>query len=78
MYGLRLPKTTRRCMRCMHFPKEKTLPSTITWKGNEPKGAIRLIKGNRKVKHTCKNGIITVELPKELKNEPIAFYYNRK
>lgn len=60
------------------LPEGETLPSTITWKGNEPKGAIRLIKGNRKVKHTCKNGIITVELPKELKNEPIAFYYNRK
>lgn len=60
------------------LPEGEALPDTIEWTGNEPKGAMRLLKGNRKVKYACKNGKVIVTLPKGLENEPLAFSFKIK
>ena len=58
------------------LPDGESLPSTIEWTGDEPKGSIRLLKGNKKVKYTCKDGKVVVTLPKGMENEPVAFRFN--
>lgn len=60
------------------LPEGKELPKTIEWEGNEPKGAIRILDGNRKVNYTYRNGKVVITLPKGLKNEPLAFTFEKK
>ena len=57
---------------------DETLPATIEWEGNEPVGRMTLLKGNRAVNYTYKDGKVTVKLPKGLKNEPVALKFNVK
>lgn len=57
------------------LPEGEVLPDTIEWSGNIPTGRIKLLKGNKTVKHVCKDGKVTVILPKGLKNEPLAFRF---
>ena len=57
---------------------DETLPATIEWEGNEPEGRMTLLKGNRAVNYTYKDGKVTVKLPKGLKNEPVALKFNVK
>ena len=57
---------------------DETLPATIEWEGNEPVGRMTLLKGNRPVSYTCKDGKVTVKLPRGLKNEPVALKFNFK
>ena len=37
-----------------------------------------MLKGNRSVKYTCKDGKVKVSLPKGIKNEPIALQFKVK
>lgn len=60
------------------LPKGESLPSTIEWTGNIPTGKMTLLKGNKSVKYTCKDGKVTVTLPKGLKNESLAFSFDVK
>ena len=60
------------------LPDGEQLPATIEWTGNQPKGTMKLLKGNRTVRYTCKDGKVTVKLPKGLKNEPIALKFKVK
>ena len=60
------------------LPDGEELPETIEWEGNEPAGRMTLLKGKRAVSYTYKDGKVTVKLPKELKNEPLAFSFNVK
>lgn len=60
------------------LPEGQDLPQTIEWEGNEPKGNIRMLDGNRNVSYTCKNGKIVITLPKGLRNESLAFVFEKK
>lgn len=60
------------------LPDGESLPATIEWEGNLPKGSMKLLKGNRRVKYTCKDGKVTVSLPAGLKDEPLAFSFKLK
>lgn len=60
------------------LPEGEKLPKTISWKGNKPKGSIRNVKTNMKVKYSCDGDNVTVTLPEGLKNEPIALYFNKQ
>lgn len=57
------------------LPEGEKLPEYIEWEGNEPTGKMTLLQNNQQVKYTCKNGKVTVVLPDNLKNEPIAFSF---
>lgn len=61
-----------------HSPKEKKLPATIEWEGNEPSGKMTLLQNGKRVKYTCKNGKVKVVLPQGLKNEALAFSFKVK
>ena len=53
-------------------------PKTITWTENKPKGKLVLLQNGKSVKYTVKGNQVTVTLPCELKNEPLAFKFNSK
>lgn len=59
------------------LPEGEKLPKTISWKGNMPKGNIRIVNNNRKVKYSCDGDNVTVTLPEGLKDEPIALYFKK-
>lgn len=42
-----------------------------------PKGNIRIVNNNRKVKYSCDGDNVTVTLPEGLKDEPIALYFKK-
>lgn len=61
------------------LPEGEKLPSEISWKGNVPRGAMRLLKGNKKVNYkVASDGTVTVKLPKGLPDEPLAFEFDVK
>lgn len=60
------------------LPEEKELPTTIEWEGNEPTGKMTLLQNGNQVKYTCHNGKVTVQLPKGLTNESLAFSFKTK
>lgn len=60
------------------LPEDENLPEFIEWEGNEPTGKMTLLQNNQRVRYTCKDGKVKVLLPKGLKNEPLAFSFNRK
>lgn len=57
------------------LPDGENLPATIEWTGNTPKGKMKMLKGNKTVKYTSKDGKVIVTLPKGLKNEPVALQF---
>ncbi len=56
----------------------ETLPATIEWKGNLPKGKMTLLQTGKKVKYSCEGDKVIVKLPEDLKNEPLAFRFKQK
>ena len=56
----------------------ETLPATIEWKGNLPKGKITLLQTGKKVKYSCEGDKVVIKLPEGLKNEPLAFKFKLK
>lgn len=60
------------------LPEGEELPETLTWTGNLPQGGMKLLKGNRSVKYTCRGEQVTVKLPKGLKNEPVVLRFTVK
>lgn len=60
------------------LPEGENLPETIEWTGNIPTGKMKMLKGNKTVKYTNKDGKVKVALPKGLKNEPIVLQFTLK
>lgn len=60
------------------LPEGEKMPETIEWSGNVPSGKMIMLKGNKKVKYTSKDGKTKVILPKGLKDEPIALQFTLK
>lgn len=56
----------------------ETLPETITWKGNLPKGKIVLLANGKKVKYHTEGEQVTITLPKGLADGPLAFRFELK
>ncbi len=56
----------------------ESLPSEIQWKGNLPKGKIRLLSSGKNVRYKCEEGIVTVSLPEGVDNEPVAFEFEKR
>ena len=55
---------------------EEVLPATLTWSGNLPKGGkVTILNNGKKVKATVKDGLVTVKLPKGMKQEPVALKF---
>ena len=55
---------------------EEVLPTTLTWSGNLPKGGkVTILNNGKKVKATVKDGLVTVKLPKGMKQEPVALKF---
>ena len=56
----------------------ETLPETIEWMVNIPKGKVKVLNNNKGAKYKVKEGKVVVTLPKGLKNEPIALQFKLK
>ncbi len=56
----------------------ETLPETITWKGNLPKGKMVLLTNGKKVKYRTEGEQVTVTLPKGIADGPLAFRFELK
>lgn len=55
---------------------EAVLPATLSWSGNLPKGGkVTILNNGKKVKATVKDGVVTVKLPKGMKQEPVALKF---
>lgn len=57
------------------LPEDENLPKIIEWSENIPTGKMKMLKGNKTLKYTVKNGKVKVTIPKGLKNEPIALQF---
>ena len=55
--------------------ENETLPNEISWTGNLPKGKMTLLQTGKKVSYTCRDNRVTVQLPKGLKCESLAFRF---
>lgn len=53
----------------------ETLPKEISWTGNLPKGKMTLLQTGKKMSYTCRDNRVTVQLPKGLKCESLAFRF---
>jgi alpha-L-fucosidase len=60
------------------LPEGETLPATLQWTGNLPKGKVKMLKGNKTLKCERNGDNVTVHLPKGIKNEPIALQFDIK
>lgn len=56
--------------------EEETLPETIEWTGNLPKGKVTLLNTGKKIRPKVKGEIVTLALPKNLPDEPLAFRFD--
>ena len=50
----------------------ETLPATISWRGNVPTKSVRLVMNGKRVKYVKKGDVVTVTLPKGMKQESVA------
>ena len=60
------------------LPEGETLPATIAWSGNAPRGAVKLLSSGKALKTVTRNGTTTVTLPKNLAQEPVAMVFKVK
>lgn len=60
------------------LPEGESLPHTLTWTGNAPKGKVTLLGNGKTLPVTTKDGHTTITLPKGLKQEPIALQFRVK
>ncbi len=60
------------------LPEDQKLPREITWEGNLPKGRMTLLSTGKPVKYSVKGNTVTVNLPANLPDEPVAFKFQKK
>lgn len=60
------------------LPEGEQLPATIEWTGNIPSGRMTLLQTGKSVNYTCKDGKVTVTVPKGISNEALAFRFKVK
>ena len=60
------------------LPDGETLPRTLEWTGNVPDGRMTLLANGKKVAYKVNGDKVTVTLPANLKNEPIALKFKTK
>jgi alpha-L-fucosidase len=60
------------------LPVGDKLPATLTWKGNVPTGKMRLLAGNKAVRYQVEGDVVTVTLPKNLKDDPVSLMFTQK
>lgn len=58
------------------YNEGENFPATLTWQGNIPRGAVRLVSNGAKLKHRISGDTVTVTLPKNLPHEPIALKFS--
>ena len=54
------------------LPDGESLPQTVSWTGNTPKGKVVLLGTGRKLRTVVRDGVTTVTLPKGLPDGPLA------
>ncbi len=58
------------------LPDGETLPATLSWKGDLPKGKVTVLNNGRKVAaKVAADGTVTIKLPKGLVDEPVALKF---
>ena len=56
------------------LPDGEELPDAVSWSGNLPRSArVVLLNSGRKLRATVRDGVVSIRLPKGLKQEPLAF-----
>ena len=70
-------KDGKTCYAVYALEDGETVPATLEWTGNLPKGGkVTVLNNGKKVKATIKDGKVTLKLPKGLKNEPVALKFS--
>lgn len=64
-------KDGKKCYALYALPDGEQLPATLSWTGNKPK-SVHLLATGRKLKAKRQGNRTTINLPKGLKNEPMA------
>ncbi len=58
------------------LPDGETLPATLSWKGDMPKGKVTVLNNGKKVAaKVAADGTVTIKLPKGLVDEPVALKF---
>ena len=61
------------------LPDGETLPAELSWSGNIPAGKVTLLNNGRKLRATVSaDGRVTLRLPANLRQEPLAFRFSLK
>ena len=60
------------------LPEGESLPAEVQWKGNTPKGKVRLLAGGKSLKAKTKKGVTTVQLPKGMAQEAFVLEFQMK
>ena len=60
------------------LPDKETLPETIEWTVNIPKGKMTILANGKRAKYEVEGDKVKVTLPKGLKNEPVALKFVKK
>jgi alpha-L-fucosidase len=56
----------------------RKLPSRIIWHGNIPKGEMKILKNNKKVKYKIDGEKVLVEIPENMRDESIVLKFKIK
>jgi len=70
-------KDGKTCYAVYALEDGETVPATLEWTGNLPKGGkVTILNNGKKVKATIKGDQVTLKLPKKMKEEPIALKFS--
>jgi alpha-L-fucosidase len=57
------------------LPDGESLPATIEWTGNVPKGQVKILNTGKNARYKVENGRVTVFLKGKMKDEPVALEF---
>ena len=70
-------KDGKTCYAVYALEDGETVPATLEWSGNLPKGGkVTILNNGKKVKATIKGDQVILKLPKKMKDEPIALKFS--
>ena len=70
-------KDGKTCYAVYALEDGETVPATLEWTGNLPKGGkVTILNNGKKVKATIKGDQVILKLPKKMKDEPIALKFS--